>query len=129
MATNVRSIVEEYWRAEETRDLGLILAHYNSDAELMVPGMGWLKGHDEIKAFYEPSILRFPSLKVDILRGFENPDQGCGAFEWRATFVDHDGGVMVQQGVNVVTTGGGKLKEMHVYYDTASSEVFIGAKE
>lgn len=115
METKVRSIAEKYWRAEENRDLASILAHYHPDAELVVPEIGRLRGHPEIRTFYEPSIHRFPSLKVEILRGFEDAEQG--AFEWRATFVDHDGRTVIIRGVNVVATREDKFQSVYVYYD------------
>lgn len=115
MLMTVREVVRGYWDDEESRDLTAILSHYRPDAELVVPEMGRLQGHEEIRRFYEPSIRRFPSLQVDILQGFESNDGG--AFEWRATFVDQGGRTLVLQGVNVVSVDQGRFRSVHVYYD------------
>lgn len=111
----VRNIAKQYWEAEESRDVNSILAYYHPNAELVAPEVGRLRGHTEIKTFYEASIRRFPSLEVEILRGFEQADQG--AFEWRATFVDHEDRVVILKGVNIIVTREGKFKSVDVYYD------------
>lgn len=111
----VRSIAERYWEAEETRNMASILAYYHQDAELVVPETGRLCGHHEIKTFYEASIRRFPILKVEILTGFEDTEQG--AFEWRAAFADHEGRTVILTGVNIIATWKDKFKFVHVYYD------------
>lgn len=111
----VRSIAERYWEAEETRDVAEILSYYHPDAELVAPELGRLCGHHEIKTFYEASIRRFPTLKVEILKGFEDTEQG--AFEWRAVFADHEGNTVILKGVNIIATWEDKFKCVHVYYD------------
>lgn len=121
----LQRIAENYWRAEESRDLDAILTHYRPDAELIVPEMGRLSGRGQIKKFYELSIQRFPGLQVDILRGFENGNEG--AFEWRATFTDHAGRPMVLQGVNVFTITEGMFHSVHVYYDPAPLAEALGS--
>lgn len=113
----VWSIAERYWEAEETRDMASILAYYHPDAELVAPETGRLCGHREIQTFYEASIRRFPTLKVEILTGFEDTEQG--AFEWRAEFADHEGRTVILTGVNIITTWNDKFRLVHVYYDPA----------
>lgn len=113
----VQGVAERYWRAEETRDVEAILAQYHPNAELIVPEMGRLVGHHEIRGFYEASIRRFPFLRVEVLSGFEHADDG--AFEWRATFVDYEGRSVILQGVNVISTRDGVFQSVHVYYDPA----------
>lgn len=110
----VRHIAELYWQAEESRGMEAILNFYHSDAELVVPGMGRLVGHSEIRRFYEPSIKRFPSLKVGITRGIEHAE--VGAFEWEAIFTDHGGQVTISRGANIVAIKDGKFQSVHVYY-------------
>jgi ketosteroid isomerase-like protein len=70
--TGPREVIEAYWQAEERRDLDGVLDHYAEDAELVVPEMGRLVGHSEIRKFYEESIENFPELRVDIVRGIVN---------------------------------------------------------
>lgn len=110
----VRQIAERYWRAEESRGMEAILNCYHPDAELVVPEMGRLVGHAEIRRFYEPSIKRFRSLKVEIKRGVEQAEEGV--FEWEATFTDNEGKVVVSQGANIVVINDGKFQSVHVYY-------------
>ncbi|PSR19932.1 MAG: hypothetical protein C7B45_17475 [Sulfobacillus acidophilus] len=117
MKAGIQDIAEQYWRAEETRDVAAILDYYHADGELIVPEMGKLRGHSEIKLFYEASINRFPSLQVEILSGFEVGERG--AFEWRARFLDHEGRQWNLQGVNVVTVRDNRFEKVHVYYDSA----------
>jgi ketosteroid isomerase-like protein len=112
---NPREVVEAYWKAEMSRDLQAVLEHYAEDAELVVPEMGRLIGHAEIRKFYEPSIERFPELKVNIVRGIV--DGSNGAFEWKSVHRDRQGREYPSHGVNFVDVRDGKLQKVHVYYD------------
>ena len=112
-----REIVENYWKIECTRDVDAVLACYDPDARLLVPGPGSLAGHDQIRRFYQESVDRFPALEVTILGAFESGDRG--AFEWRAIFRDHAGDTFRLKGVNVIHISRDRLLEVNVYYDQA----------
>lgn len=111
------SVVKAYWKAEERRDIEAVLGHYHADAELVVPDLGLLVGHDEIRTFYAASIVRFPVLRVTIESELENGDRG--AFEWSSVFVDHEGKEWRSNGVNIIRVSDGKFASVHVYYDPA----------
>ena len=81
----------------------------------VVPGIGRLVGHEEIRRFYQASIDRFPVLEVKIVGALDTGDRG--AFEWRSVFKDHGGKPFRLKGVNVIRVSGDRLQEVHVYYD------------
>jgi hypothetical protein len=108
-------VAEKYWRIECTRDVGAILGCYAPDAELLVPSLGRLVGHDEIRRFYQESADRFPKLEVDIVSAFEIGDRG--AFEWRSVFKDHHGASFRSKGANIIRIAGDRFQSVHVYYD------------
>lgn len=110
-------VVKSYWKAEECRDIDAVLGFYHSGAELVVPGMGRLAGHDEIGTFYAASISRFPRLQVTVESELELADRG--AFEWSAVFTDHAGKTWHSAGVNIICVRAGKFASVHVYYDPA----------
>ena len=110
-----REVVENYWRIECTRDVDGVLGCYDEKAELLVPSLGRLVGHEQIRRFYQQSVDRFPVLEVDIVGAVENGDQG--AFEWRSVFRDQDGVAFRLKGANVIRVIGDRFVEVHVYYD------------
>ncbi|GAB0112628.1 nuclear transport factor 2 family protein [Acidisoma sp. C75] len=112
-----RNVVEHYWAVECGRDVEAILACYNEDAELLVPELGRLIGHAEIRRFYQESVDRFPVLEVKIVGAVEDADRG--AFEWQSRFRDHTGREYPLAGVNMIAVRGGKLQQVNVYYDPA----------
>lgn len=111
------SVVRSYWDAEQRRDIDAVLAHYDADAELVVPELGRLAGHDEIRTFYAASISRFPGLRVSIDSELTEGDRGV--FEWSSVFTDDAGREWQSNGVNVIRVSGGKFASVHVYYDPA----------
>jgi ketosteroid isomerase-like protein len=116
-ASTPEIVVKSYWEAEQRRDVDAVLSHYHADAELVVPQLGRLAGHDEIKTFYVASIDRFPELKVTI--DSEMADGDRGVFEWSSVFTDHAGREWKSNGVNVIRVSEGKFASVHVYYDPA----------
>ena len=111
-------VVRSYWGMESKRDLAGVLACYASDAELVVPELGKLVGHAEIRRFYEASFARFPALQVELVS--EVVKDQMGAFEWRSVFEDGAGGRFPLRGANVVRVLGNKMVLVHVYYDPSS---------
>ena len=75
-----RDVGEKYWRIECTREVAAIVTCYAEDAELVVPGLGRLVGHDEIRRLHQASVDRFPSLQVDIVGATHLGDAGAFAF-------------------------------------------------
>jgi ketosteroid isomerase-like protein len=110
-----RAIADAYWQTETTRDVEAVLAHYQEDAELVVPEMGHLVGHGEIRKFYEASVERFPILRVQVVGSIENGERG--AFEWSSVFINHEGDEYSLNGINMIKVNDGKLASVHVYYD------------
>jgi len=115
--TTPASVVRSYWTAEENRDIDAVLGHYQPDAELVVPELGRLVGHEEIRRFYAASVDRFPRLKVAIDSELTSGDRGV--FEWSSEFTDHAGRRWPSNGVNVIRVSDGKFASVHVYYDPA----------
>ena len=64
-----REVSESYWAAECRRDVDAVMAHYHADATYQDAG-GLLRGHAEIRQFYEASARDYPGLEVTILREF-----------------------------------------------------------
>lgn len=110
-----KDVAENYWRLECTRDLSAILSCYEHDAELIVPGLGRLVGHEQIGRFYQASIDRFPGLHVDLVNSFT--DGNKGAFEWRSVFTDHEGHTFRSKGSNFIRVLGERFLSVHVYFD------------
>jgi ketosteroid isomerase-like protein len=110
-------VVRSYWDAEQRRDIDAVLGHYHQDAVLVVPDLGRLVGHDQIKTFYAASIGRFPKLTVTIES--ELAEGQRGAFEWSSVFTDHAGRKWNSSGVNIIRVSDGKFASVHVYYDPA----------
>lgn len=117
MTRSPREVAESYWRAECRRDIEAVLSHFHEDAEFRPAGQV-LRGHHEIRTFYEDSCARFPGLENTIVHGIESGDEG--AFEWEAVLIDHRGGRLPLAGVNVVRVEDGKFRSVHAYFDTAS---------
>lgn len=115
--TTPGSVVRSYWTAEESRDIDAVLRYYHPDAELVVPELGRLAGHEEIRKFYAASVARFPGLRVAI--DSELADGDRGVFEWSSVFTDHAGRQWPSNGVNVIRVSDGKFSSVHVYYDPA----------
>ena len=112
MASSPREVAEAYWRAECSRDIEAILAHFHEDAELVAPSAS-LRGHDEIRRFYEDAIAQYPGLEVEIVGELTVGDEAC--LEWEAVMIDHDGGRHPQCGANVIRVSGGKFARVRVY--------------
>ena len=110
-------VVRSYWDAEQRRDIEAVLGHYHQDAVLVVPDLGRLVGHEQIRTFYAASIGRFPELAVTIESELAVGERG--AFEWSSVFTDHDGRKWYSNGVNIIEVSEGKFASVHVYYDPA----------
>ncbi|MCC6793264.1 MAG: nuclear transport factor 2 family protein [Thermomicrobiales bacterium] len=117
MEPTPREVAESYWRAECRRDMDAILAHYHPDAEFR-PAGAMLRGHDEIRTFYQDSIDRFPGLECTILHEVSHGNEA--SLEWQALLIDHDGVRHPLVGVNVVRVSGGKFVSVHAYFDQST---------
>jgi ketosteroid isomerase-like protein len=114
---SIEQIARSYWKAEETRDVAAILAHFAPDAEWLGPGGLELRGHDEIRRFYHDTGRDFPGLEVEVT-GVVG-DERAAALEWSAVLIDPQGGRHPCNGVNVMTGDGERITSLHAYYDRA----------
>lgn len=112
MAMTPREVAESYWRAECSREIDAILAHFQQDAELIAPG-AVLRGHDDIRAFYQDAIDRFPGLEVTVGHDVSAGDEAC--IEWEAVMIDHDGKRHPAAGANLIRVSSGKFERVRVY--------------
>ena len=115
-----REVSESYWAAECRRDIDAVMDHYHPDATYQDAG-GLLRGHAEIRQFYETSARDYPGLEVAILREFRgSPD--ASALEVSAVLIDHDGRRFRIRGLNVMTVRDGKFTSVRCYEDPLSPE-------
>jgi ketosteroid isomerase-like protein len=114
MSPTPRAVAESYWRAEESRDIEAILAHFHEDA-VFHPVAGPLRGHAEIRTFYDGMGDTFPGLEVSIVHEITSGDESC--LEWEATLIDHAGARIPIRGVNVVKVRDGRFAAVRAYFD------------
>jgi ketosteroid isomerase-like protein len=115
-----REVSESYWAAECQRDVDAVMAHYHEDATYQDAG-GLLRGHAEIRQFYEKSARDYPGLEVTILREFVgSPDSS--ALEVYAVLIDHEGRRFRIRGLNAMTVRDGKLASVRCYEDPLAPE-------
>jgi ketosteroid isomerase-like protein len=112
-----REVAESYWRAEESRDVERVLAHFHEDATFH-PVAGPLVGHAEIRTFYDGMGDTYPGLEVRIVHEVSSGHEA--ALEWEADLIDHDGKRFPIRGVNIVKVSDGKFTEVRAYFDSAS---------
>jgi hypothetical protein len=117
MSQSPREVAESYWRAECARDLAAIMAHFHPDAEFR-PAGAVLRGHDEIRTFYEDSIARFPGLECRIVHEVRNGDEA--SLEWEAVLVDLAGVRNPLVGVNIVRVEDGRFRSVRAYFDQST---------
>jgi ketosteroid isomerase-like protein len=101
-----------------------VMAHYQPDATYQDAG-GLLRGHAEIRGFYEASASEFPGLEVTITREFPGSPTAAGeasALEVYAVLTDHDGRRFEIRGLNVMTVRDGKFTSVRCYEDPLSPE-------
>jgi ketosteroid isomerase-like protein len=115
-----REVSESYWAAECRRDIDAVMDYYHADATYQDAG-GLLRGHAEIRRFYEASARDYPGLEVTILREFPgSPD--ASALEVYAVLIDHEGHRFAIRGLNVMTVRDGKFTSVRCYEDPPSPE-------
>jgi steroid delta-isomerase len=114
MSASPREVAESYWRAEESRSVEAVLSHFHQDA-VFHPATGPLKGHDQIRTFYDGMGDTFPGLEVTITHEISAGNEA--ALEWEAVLIDHDGERFPIRGVNVVRVRDGKFEHVSAYYD------------
>ena len=115
-----REVSESYWAAECRRDIDAVMAHYHPDATYQDAG-GLLRGHAEIRQFYEGSARDYPGLEVTILREFPgSPD--ASALEVYAVLIDHEGRRFEIRGLNVMTVRDGMFTSVRCYEDPLAPE-------
>jgi limonene-1,2-epoxide hydrolase len=117
MTSTPREVAESYWRAECTRELAAIMAHFHPDATFQPAGQ-LLTGHEEIRGFYEDSIARFPGLECQIVREVSSGNEA--SLEWNAVLIDHAGVRHPLVGVNVIEVRDGKFASVRAYFDQST---------
>ena len=122
MAT-IEEIARAYWRAEETRDVEAILEHFAAEAEWVGPGGLRLRGHGEIRRFYEDSGRDFPGLEVEVTAVVG--DSRAAALEWSAVLIDPEGTRHPCTGVNVMAGDGERITSLHAYFDRAETALGV----
>jgi ketosteroid isomerase-like protein len=115
-----REVSESYWAAECRRDVDGVMAHYHPDATYQDAG-GLLRGHAEIRQFYETSARDYPGLEVTILREFQGSTD-ASALEVHAVLIDHEGRRFEIRGLNVMTVHDGKFTSVRCYEDPVAPE-------
>ena len=121
-----REVSESYWTAECRRDVDGVMAHYHLDGTYEGPD-GLRRGHAEIRKAYEESVRDYPGLEVRIVREFSLSDD-CGALEFDAVLIDHQGKRFRVRGVNVVVVRDGKFVSARSYEDPPALEQVVPAR-
>src|SRR5580704_1530472 len=106
MSLTPREVAESYWRAEESRDVEQVLAHFHPDATFH-PVTGPLTGHAEIRTFYDGMGDTYPGLEVRIVHEVSSGDEA--ALEWEADLINHEGTRFPICGSNFVQVRDGKF--------------------
>lgn len=114
---SIEEIARSYWKAEASRDVAAILAHFAPDAVWRGPGGVELRGHDEIRRFYEDTGRAFPGLEVEVVGVLG--DDHTAALQWSSVLIDGDGGRHPLIGVNVMEGDGERIVSLRTYYDRA----------
>jgi ketosteroid isomerase-like protein len=117
MSATPREVAESYWRAEESRDVKRVLAHFHPDATFH-PVSGPLVGHTQISTFYDDMNDTYPGLEVRIVREISSGDEA--ALEWEADLIDPAGRRFPICGVNLVKVREGKFTHVRAYFDPTS---------
>jgi ketosteroid isomerase-like protein len=112
-----REVAEAYWRAESTRKIDAVLEWYHDDAVVYPPDGKELRGHDQIRTFYEDELEIYPGLEVRIVHEITNGRESC--LEWEAVLIDRDGARHPFRGVNVVLVRDQKFESVRAYFDPA----------
>jgi len=115
-----REVSESYWAAECRRDIDAVMAHYHPDATYQDAG-GLLRGHAEIRGFYEASARDYPGLEVTILREFIGTED-VSALEVYAVLIDRAGRRFEIRGLNAMTVRDGKFTSVRCYEDPLQPE-------
>lgn len=118
---SIEQLARSYWKAEETRDVAAILAHFAPDAVWRGPGGVELRGHDEIARFYVDTGRDFPGLEVEVT-GVVG-DERAAALEWSAVLIDAEGARHPLTGVNVMEGDGELITSLRAYYDRAQIDL------
>ncbi|MCY7413689.1 MAG: SDR family oxidoreductase [Salinibacterium sp.] len=113
----ISEVARGYWRAEESRDVDRIISFFTPDATWNGPRHE-LRGHDEIRRFYEESARAFPRLAVEIGEAFGSGDEA--AISWSATFWDPAGAVYRLTGINVMREQGGRIAALTTFNDPSA---------
>ncbi len=96
-------------------DIDAVVACYEPDALLVLPDGAELRGHSEIRRFYEAGRAAFPRRTVRIVDQLDGTD-GRAVFAWQAELFDESGAPFLMQGFNIVTVANGRFSELRAAY-------------
>lgn len=112
---HIVDIARRLFDLEAARDIEAIMACFTPDAHWSGPGIS-LRGHAEIRSFYEQSVSKYPILEVDVGQAFGSSDEA--AIEWSAVFTDDTGGQWRLEGVNLMRRHMDQISSLTTYYDS-----------
>jgi hypothetical protein len=103
-----------YWTDECARDLGKLMTHFTSDAEVITPD-GAYRGHEAVAALYQKSFDSYPGLGVDVTGGFPGHDAHC--YEYRAVLTDAEHTGWLVEGINLMKLENGLIASLRSFED------------
>lgn len=108
-------VVKSYWKAEGSKKLQQILAHFTEDANFSSPTMV-LKGREEIKIFYEGMVNGFKQIHVVPTHWIESSDEI--AVEYDCSLIRNSGEERFAKGFNLFRINqDGKIFQLRCYYN------------
>jgi NAD(P)-dependent dehydrogenase (short-subunit alcohol dehydrogenase family) len=110
----IEQIARAYWKAEASRDVGLIVSFFTPDAD-WGSATNRRKGHAAIREYYASSAAQFPDMTIDVGRVYGNDSEA--ALEWHAVFTDRGGRACPLSGVNIFRREGELIASLTHYDD------------
>ena len=109
-------VARSYWDTEGRGDIDGVLDHFAESATFAAPGFS-LKGHEEIRKFYEEIINAYASMRIEFLNTIETGDNLVVEFGFH--YERHNGEKGYAEGCNVFTIIDGKIQRLRAYFNTA----------
>ena len=109
-----RTRILAYWADECARNLGKLMTHFASDAEVVTPD-GAFRGSDAIASLYQKSFDDFPGLKVDVKASFIGSGAHC--VEYSAVLTDAADNDWLIEGINLIKLRQGLISNLRSFED------------
>ena len=103
-----------YWTDECARDMGRLMTHFTSDAEVITPD-GAYRGREAVAALYRKSFDSYPGLAVDVRAGFPGREAHC--YEYKAVLSDADNNHWLVEGINLMRLERGLIASLRSFED------------